>query len=159
MDQAAGSIRHMDERDADRCRRSLKEEQATSLAETDGWAHVDKDRVHADWDALYSEIAGALDGARPDGDRAQELIEKHFEITSRFYAPSRAAYIGMAMLYAEDAAMEEFHNAYHPRMVEFLGPAMRAFADRRLHSDRAAPDPGGAGAVIHGLRLEPEGPS
>jgi hypothetical protein len=134
MKQTADGIRPGEERYADRCRRSLREEQATSLAETDGWAHVDKDRVHADWDALYREIAVSLDGARPEDDRAQELIEQHFAIASRFYAPSREAYIGMAMLYSEDPAMEEFHNAYHPRMVEFLGTAMRVFAGRRLPS-------------------------
>ena len=134
MDQTADSIRPMDECDADRCRRSLREEQARSLAETDGWAHVDKDRVHADWDALYREIAVSLDAARPEDDRAQELIGRHFKIASRFYAPTREAYIGMALLYAEDAAMREFHNAYHPRMVEFLGTAMRVFAGRRLPS-------------------------
>ena len=140
MHQTADSTRHIDERDADRCRRSLREEQARNLAETDGWAHVDKDRVHADWDALYSEIAASLDATRPEDDRAQELIGRHFEIASRFYAPTREAYIGMALLYAEDAAMREFHNAYHPRMVEFLGPAMREFAGRRLRSGCATDD-------------------
>ena len=40
-----------DERHADRCRRALSDEQARSLAETDGWAHVDKERAHADWHA------------------------------------------------------------------------------------------------------------
>ncbi|MDX6721407.1 MAG: hypothetical protein QOJ63_3661 [Solirubrobacteraceae bacterium] len=134
MKQSADSVRHMDERYADRCRQSLSEEQARSLAETDGWAHVDKDRVHADWDALYSEIAVSLDGAQPEDDRTQALIEKHFEIASRFYTPTREAYIGMAMLYSEDAAMKDFHNAYHPGMAEFLGLAMRAFAGRRLRS-------------------------
>jgi hypothetical protein len=159
MSQTAGRITHTDERYAERCRRSLRVEQARSLAETDGWAHVDKDRVHADWDALYSEIAGCLDGARPEDDRAQELIERHFAIASRFYAPSREAYIGMAMLYSEDAAMREFHNAYHPRMVDFLGPAMRAYADKRLDSSPAAPDAGVAGDRIHGPRVEPGGRS
>lgn len=38
----------------------------------------------------------------------------------------------MALLYSEDAAMEEYHNSYHPRMVDFLGLAMRVFAARRL---------------------------
>jgi len=71
MNQTADSIGHMDERYADQCRRSLREEQTTSLAETDGWAHVDKDRVHADWDALYSEIVVSLDGARPEDDRGR----------------------------------------------------------------------------------------
>ena len=144
----------MDEGDADRCRRSLREEQARSLAETDGWAHVDKDRVHADWDALYSEIAVSLDGARPEDDRAQELIERHFEIASRFFAPTWEAYIGMAMRYSEDAAMREFHNAYHPRMVEFLGLAMRVFAGRRLSIQRCDARRGGVGSAVRWLRRE-----
>jgi hypothetical protein len=74
----------------------------------------------------------SLDGARPEDDRTQELIERHFAIASRFYSPTREAYLGMALLYSEDAAMEEFQNAYDPRMVEFLGRAMRVFADERL---------------------------
>lgn len=37
-------------------------------------------------------------------------------------------------LYRESAAMWEFHNAYHPRMVEFLGPAMRMSAETRLRA-------------------------
>ena len=49
MNQTADSTEHMNERDADRCRQALREEQARSLAETDGWTHVDKDQVHADW--------------------------------------------------------------------------------------------------------------
>ena len=134
MNQTTDGAGHMDESYADRCRRSLKEEQARSLAETDGWSHVDKDRVHADWDVLYREVAASLDGARSEDDRVQELIAKHFEIASRFYRPTREAYIGMGMLYAEDESMREFHNAYHPGMVEFLGPAMRVFAERRLPS-------------------------
>jgi hypothetical protein len=72
MDQTADSITPMDECDADRCRRSLGEEQARSLAKTDGWAHVDKDRVHADWDALYSEIAvtSMVPGPKTTGPRS-----------------------------------------------------------------------------------------
>jgi hypothetical protein len=101
-------------------------------------------------------VALSLDGARPDDDRTQELIGRHFEIASRFYAPSREAYIGMALLYPEDAAMKEFHNAYHPRMVEFLGLAMPLFAGRRLRSGGATPDAGGVGDVIQGLRVEPK---
>ena len=143
---------------ADRCRRSLSEEQATSRAKTDGWAHVDKDQVHADWDALYTEIASSLDGAQPGGDRAQDLVEKHFEIASRFYTPTREAYIGMAILYSEDAAMQGFHNAYHPRMVEFLGRAMRVFADRHLRAGPHRPisDAAGQGPVLQGARVRIE---
>ncbi|GIF14492.1 hypothetical protein Ate01nite_45240 [Actinoplanes teichomyceticus] len=119
--------------DAARCRRSLAEEQTASLAATDDWAHVDRDRVHRDWHELYSEIAAAITaGARPQDEPVQELVGRHYAIASRFYPPSRDAYLGMALRYAEDDAMREWHNSYHPRMVEFLGGAMLRYAETRL---------------------------
>ncbi|MFF7994990.1 TipAS antibiotic-recognition domain-containing protein [Kitasatospora xanthocidica] len=118
----------------DECRRSLAEEQAKSLAETDNWEHVDRPRVHQDWDALYREIAARLDTSRPGDPHIQELVRRHFDIACRFYTPSMRAYVGMALFYAEDDAMREFHNAYHPWMVEFLGEAMRTFAERAAAS-------------------------
>ncbi|WP_327682294.1 TipAS antibiotic-recognition domain-containing protein [Kitasatospora sp. NBC_00458] len=114
----------------DECRRSMAEEQAKSLAETGDWGHVDREQVHQDWDVLYREIAVGVDGSLPGDRQTQELVRRHFDIACRFYTPSRRAYVGMALFYAEDDAMRDFHNSYHPRMVEFLGDAMRIFADR-----------------------------
>lgn len=114
----------------DECRRSLAREQAESLAGTDNWAHVDRERVHQDWDVLYREITAVLDGGALPGDpRVQELVRRHFDIVSRFYTPSREAYVGMSLFYAEDGAMKAFHDSYHPRMVEFMGAAIRVFAE------------------------------
>lgn len=114
----------------DECRRSLAAEQAKSLAETNGWEHVDRGQVHRDWDVLYREIAAHLDGSQPGDGQIQELVRRHFDIVCRFYVPSRKAYAGMALFYAEDDAMRGFHDSYHPRMVEFLGAAMNVFAER-----------------------------
>ncbi|MEU4562890.1 TipAS antibiotic-recognition domain-containing protein [Actinoplanes sp. NPDC023936] len=127
------SISTIDLDRAERCRRSLAEEQAASLAATDGWSHVDKDQVHRDWHELYGEIAAAITaGASPQDAAVQELVGRHYAIASRFYAPSRDAYIGMALLYAEDDGMRDWHNSYHPRMVEFLGAAMLRYAESTL---------------------------
>ncbi|GAA4608669.1 hypothetical protein BJY16_006957 [Actinoplanes octamycinicus] len=126
------SMAIVDDHDADDCRKALAEEQAASLAATGNWSHVDKDQVHRDWHDLYGELAGALPGARPDDPHIQELVDRHYAIACRFYTPSRQAYLGMALLYAEDAAMRDFHNAYHPEMVQFLGSAMRRYAETRL---------------------------
>ncbi|MFI8083542.1 TipAS antibiotic-recognition domain-containing protein [Kitasatospora sp. NPDC086009] len=114
----------------DECRRALAGEQAKSLAETDHWEHVDRDRVHQDWDALYKEIAAVLEGSLPGDPQIQEFVGRHFEIACRFYVPTRKAYVGMALFYAENDDMRDFHNSYHPRMVEFLGEAMGIFAER-----------------------------
>ncbi|MFB8243270.1 TipAS antibiotic-recognition domain-containing protein [Kitasatospora purpeofusca] len=115
----------------DECRRSLAEEQARSLAGTNDWEHVDRARVHQDWDVLYREITVLLnDGALPGDQEIQELVRRHFEIVCRFYVPSREAYVGMSLFYAEDEAMRAFHDSYHLGMVEFLGAAIKVFADR-----------------------------
>jgi hypothetical protein len=36
------------------------------------------------------------------------------------------------LLYDEDTAMRNFHNAYDPNMVEFLGEAINIYAQRNL---------------------------
>ncbi|MEW5528443.1 TipAS antibiotic-recognition domain-containing protein [Streptomyces virginiae] len=115
----------------DRCRRSLAEEQAKSLADTNDWEHVDRQRVHQDWDVLYREITASLDeGSLPGDPQIQELVRRHFDIVSRFYTPSREAYLGMSLFYAEDEAMRAFHDSYHPKMVEFMGAAIKVFAQQ-----------------------------
>ncbi|MFG3054564.1 TipAS antibiotic-recognition domain-containing protein [Kitasatospora sp. NPDC048239] len=132
----------MESQYADECRRSLAGEQAKSLAETNNWEHVDRGQVHQDWDVLYKEIAACLDDSLPGDPKTQELVLRHFDIACRFYTPTSRAYIGMALFYAEDDAMREFHNSYHPGMVEFLGDAMIIFAERGV----GFASPAGSGA-------------
>ncbi len=111
-------------------RDALAAEQARSLAATDNWSHVDKPKVHADWDALYQALAPLFDQHQPQSAEVQGLVAQHYAIVSRFYQPSRSAYIGMALFYAENADMKAFHQAYHPRMVELLGDAMAFYAQQ-----------------------------
>ncbi len=116
----------------DQCRAAQRAEQEQSLAATDQWAHVDKAQAHADFDVLYKELAPLIDTSAPSSAAVQALMAKHFEIVSRFYVPSREAYVGTALFYADNADMKAFHNGYHPRMVEFLGDAVHAYAQQHL---------------------------
>lgn len=116
----------------DRCRSQLLAEQTQSLAATDHWSHVDKQKVHADWDDLYQRIAPLIDRSPPDSDDVQALVAAHYEIACRFYRPSREAYIGMSLFYAENDGMKAFHETYHPDMVAFMQRAMGAYAHRSL---------------------------
>lgn len=114
------------------CRAALESEQTRSLADTAQWSHVDKPQVHRDWDALYRRMA-PLVGHLPAGDAAvQALVAEHFGIVSRFYVPSKQAYIGMGLFYGENADMLNFHSSYHPGMVPFLAEAMAIHAERCL---------------------------
>ncbi|MDA8445236.1 TipAS antibiotic-recognition domain-containing protein [Paracidovorax valerianellae] len=116
----------------DQCRAAQRAEQEQSMAATQQWAHVDKAQAHADFDALYKELAPLIDTNAPSSAAVQALMAKHFEIVSRFYVPSREAYVGTALFYADNADMKAFHNGYHPRMVEFLGDAVHAYAQQHL---------------------------
>ena len=117
------------------CRQALATEQSISLAQTDNWSHVDKNQVHVDWDILYKEIVPFIANGFPSSAEMQPLMERHYAIAKRFYPPSRDAYIGMALFYEENPDMKSFHNAYHPRMVEFLGEAMYSYAKKNLTTD------------------------
>ena len=114
------------------CRDALSTEQARSLSATNNWAHVNRQQVHADWDALYKELAPLLECRAPDSVEVQALIERHYCLVSRFYAPSKEAYIGMSLFYGEDPAMRSFHEAHHISMVEFLAEAIPIYAQKHL---------------------------
>jgi len=114
----------------DQCRSALSVEQEKSLAETGGWSHVDKQKIHSDWDDLYRTLAVMLDESAPSSSSVQAVIEKHYSIACRFYTPSKEAYIGMALFYDENESMKSFHNSYHPRMVNFLGEAIHVYAQK-----------------------------
>ncbi|GAC1569785.1 MAG: hypothetical protein NVS3B3_24160 [Aquirhabdus sp.] len=114
------------------CRIALSSEQTRSLSETNNWSHVDKGQVHADWDALYKELAPMLQDQPPSAPTVQAVIAKHYSIASRFFTPSKQAYIGMSLFYGENQGMKDFHNAYHPGMVEFLAEAIPIYAHEHL---------------------------
>lgn len=114
------------------CREALSTEQAKSLAETNNWSHVDKTQVHIDWDVLYKDLALLIEGSLPSSPEVQSLMVRHASIGSRFYPPSKKAYIGLALFYNENPDMKAYHNAYHPNMVEFLGEAIFNYANSNL---------------------------
>jgi hypothetical protein len=114
------------------CRESLASEQEQSLAATDSWSHVDKPEAHADWDVLYKKLAVLVGNASPEDADVQVLIRQHFAIASRFYIPTKLAYVGLGLFYRENADMRHFHNTYHPGMAEFLELALRSYALRNL---------------------------
>ena len=114
----------------DTCRSALAAEQAASLAETNGWSHVDRDQVHRDWDVLYRALANMPNDAEATSPAVQELVARHHAIACRFYLPSQEAYIGMSLFYEENPNMRSFHDAYGPHLLPLLTEAMRVFAQR-----------------------------
>ena len=116
----------------EQCRQALAAEQTKSLAETANWSHVDKAQVHIDWDILYKQFEPLVDASFPSSPEVQSLMAQHYSIASRFYLPSQMAYIGLGLFYRDNPDMKAFHNAYHPKMVDFLGDAIFVYAKNNL---------------------------
>ena len=88
--------------------------------------------MHADWDVLYKKLAIILDDSNASSLLVQEIIALHYAIASRFYLPSKEAYIGLSLFYDENTDMKNFHTLYHQKMVPFLGQAMYVYAQNNL---------------------------
>jgi hypothetical protein len=123
------------------CRGALAAEQAASLAATAGWSHVDKPKVHSDWDLLYRTLATVRHGLEASSPQVQDLIAQHYAIASRFYEPSKEAYIGMSLFYDENHDMRTFHEGYGAGLVALLSQAMQVYAHRNLTSTSLAAAP------------------
>ena len=70
--------------------------------------------------------------AEASSSQIQELMAQHYAIACRFYVPSKEAYIGMSLFYAENAEMRSFHDQYGANLVTCLAAAMQVFADGNL---------------------------
>lgn len=125
-------INELSEKIREECRVALSEEQTKSLSETNNWSHVDRAKVHSDWDVLYKKMISHVDAADPSNEDVQKLIAEHYEIVSRFYVPSEKAYIGMALFYGENEGMKIFHTEYHSNMVNFVGDSICFYAYQKL---------------------------
>ena len=118
---------------AKECREAMEAEKTRSLAQTNNWGHVDRDKVHASWKSLYIQMAQALDqNVPPLNETFQEMVGKHFNIIKEFYVPSKQAYIGMSLFYVEDEEFRKYHDSFHPQLASSLSEAMQHYAMANL---------------------------
>ncbi len=64
----------------------------------------------------------------PRADEVQALIERHFQMTERFYTVSKDVYMGLAQLYCEHPDFRKWFEKHHPDLVDFIAEAMRVYA-------------------------------
>jgi DNA-binding transcriptional MerR regulator len=84
-------------------------------------------------DALYENIAKAIDhGVAPASDEAQNLIKKHYELTTIFWTPTKESYIALSQLYGSNADFIAFYDSIHPKLLSFLAQAIKIFAQKQL---------------------------
>lgn len=104
-----------------------------SKKRTAKWDKDEWDNVKNEGDRMHKALASAIDrGLKPDSDEVQVIIAEHYLMTTRFYDCSKEVYIGLTDLYREHPDFRKFFDVYHPQMIEFIGAAMRYYAEKNL---------------------------
>lgn len=104
-----------------------------SKKRTAKWGKDEWDDVKHQGDVIHKALVKAIEqGLKPDSDEVQAIIQRHYQMTERFYDVSKEVYIGLTELYAEHPDFKKFFDVYHPKMIEFIGEAMRFYANKNL---------------------------
>lgn len=104
-----------------------------SKKRTAKWDKDEWDDVKNQGDAIYKALAKAIDeGLQPDSEPVQTIIRRHFQLQERFYDLTKEVYIGLSELYVQHPDFKKFFDVYHPKMIEFIGAAMRFYANKNL---------------------------
>lgn len=97
------------------------------------WSTEDWKDMKTQSDDVHVLLAQAIDrGLSPESDEVQALVAQHYKMIQKFYTPTKEIYIGLAQMYTEHPDFKKFYDAYHPKMVEYLGAAMRYYAEKYL---------------------------
>jgi len=104
-----------------------------SKKRTAKWDKDEWDNVKNEGDAIHKSLAALIDqGFSPESGDVQEIIKLHYQMVERFYHPTREVYIGLTELYAQHPDFKKFFDVYHPKMIEYIGQAMRFYAEKNL---------------------------
>jgi len=97
------------------------------------WDKDEWDVVKNTGDKIYQELADAINqNLAPESEKVQKIIHRHYEIQNRFYDLTKEVYIGLTELYAQHPDFKKFFDVYHPKMIEYIGKAMRHYAEKNL---------------------------
>ncbi len=108
--------------------RLLESKKRTAKWDKDEWEDVKNQG-----EALHKALAQLIEsGLNPDSDEVQAIIHQHCQLQGRFYDMTLEVYIGLSELYTEHPDFKKFFDAYHPKMIEFIGKAIRFYAPENL---------------------------
>jgi MerR family transcriptional regulator, thiopeptide resistance regulator len=97
------------------------------------WDKDEWDDVKNCGDRIHKELAEAINlNLSPESDEAQKTIHLHYELQNRFYDLTKEVYIGLTDLYAQHPDFKKFFDVYHPKMIEYIGKAIRFYAEKNL---------------------------
>lgn len=104
-----------------------------SKKRTINWGSKEWLDVKNEGNEIYKELGKCIDkDLEPRSDQVQALIQKHYQMTERFYSVSKDVYIGLAQLYCEHPDFRKFFDPHHPKLTDFIAEAMRIYAKKNL---------------------------
>lgn len=106
----------------------FESEKRTEQWGKDEWYDVSKQSGE-----IHKALAKAIEqGLKHNADEVQAIIHRHHALQNRFYECTKAVYLSSSELYAQHPDFKKHFEAYHPKMVEFIGKAMRFYANKNL---------------------------
>lgn len=97
------------------------------------WDQNEYDNVKNVGDKIHKSLAKAIDGGlSPESLEVQSIVHRHFIMYQKFYNVSKEVYIGIADLYSSHPDFKKIFDVYHPDMIEFIGKAIRYYAEQNL---------------------------
>jgi DNA-binding transcriptional MerR regulator len=97
------------------------------------WTKEDWEKFHKEGDEINKALVILIqENFQATDQKVQAIIQRHYNWVKRCWTPTRESYVGLSQLYGEHNDFRVYYESYHPKMVEFLGLAMRIFAEQRL---------------------------
>ena len=83
--------------------------------------------------AIFKDLVHCIEkGLSPASDQVQRIIKKHHTFTTQTHAATQEVYKALAQLYQEHPEFRKPLDPFHAELAEFMGQAMKVFADRNL---------------------------
>jgi DNA-binding transcriptional MerR regulator len=99
-----------------------------------GWKKSNWDAFQKEGDDVNLSLVKALDeNLKPDSEKVQTIIKRHYQWVTHFWTPTQETYKGLAKMYLEHQDFKDYYAAYHPELVEFIVKAINYYADKNLN--------------------------
>lgn len=106
---------------------------AESKVRTSKMSPEQMEATKAEGDEINKALVVCIDaGDAPGSSDVQTLIARQHAWVSNFWTPNKEAYIGLGVQYMEHPDFRAFYDAYDKRLVNFLGAAMKIYAEVKL---------------------------
>lgn len=104
-----------------------------SYARMKGWTPEQHEQAKAGFAQTTTALRELVDADVPvDDDRAQQVIDGHYQWICLFWTPNQESYEGLADLYYDDDRFRQNIGGGDDALVAYLRDAMKAYAQARL---------------------------